>query len=141
MNLQELEDLYIRSLDVPLRTEEKELMERELQRDPGLAKVLEQHSTIRMLIRAKETATFGPYFAAKVIHKIQNTGHVIDQQIFSFFKKFQLAAVGVIMALIVLNIIFAEQPSIPSILGLETTVTTEEEIFSFDFLETLNDSL
>ncbi|MBL7858972.1 MAG: hypothetical protein JNM57_14875 [Cyclobacteriaceae bacterium] len=141
MNLAEFEDLYIRSLDAPLHAKEKELLENELKHNSDLAEALTHHNAVRNLLYRKEPATFGPYFAAKVIHKIQQAGSVIDQQIFTFFKKFQLAAIGIIMALIVVNIIFTDEPTIPSILGLDTAVTTDEEIVSINFLETLTDNL
>jgi hypothetical protein len=63
--------------------------------------------------------------------------------LFSFFKKFQLAALGAIVVLLILNILFTEQISIKSILGLDRTdaPTTEETVVSFDFFKTLNENL
>jgi len=140
MNQEKLEDLYIRSLDVPLSAVETELFLDALHKNPDQAKELAKHKKIRELLKAREAATFGPYFAARLVHRIQNTGVVIDRQIFSFFRKFQLAAVGVVVALIVLNIVLTEKITIKSILGIETTAPTEE-VVSFDFFETLNSDI
>jgi hypothetical protein len=143
MNQQELEDLYIRSLDMPMTNEEKEKFLKELHAHPDLAKRLSQHKKVRDLLIVKTPASFGPYFAAKLMNKIENTGIVIDRQLFSFFKKFQLAALGAIVVLLILNILFTEQISIKSILGLDRTEapTTEETVVSFDFFKTLNENL
>ena len=141
MNQQELEDVFIRSLDVPMSAEEKEQFLNNLTSNAALAKELAKHKKIRELIRANEPATFGPYFANKLVLKIQNTGVVIDRQVFAFFKKFQLAALGVVVALLILNVAFAEHTTIKAILGFENTTDTEEEIASFDFYETLTNDL
>lgn len=143
MNQQELEDLYIRSLDLPMTAEEKEKFLKELHVYPELAKQLSQHKKVRDLLIVKTPASFGPYFAAKLMHKIENTGVVIDRQLFSFFKKFQLAALGAIVVLLILNILFTEQISVKSILGIDRAITptTEETVVSFDFFKTLNENL
>ena len=143
MNQQELEDLYIRSLDVPMTNEEKEKFLKELHAHPDLAKPLSQHKKVRDLLMVKTPPSFGLYFAAKLMNKIENTGIVIDRQLFSFFKKYQLAALGAIVVLLILNIIFTEQISVKSILGLDRTVTptAEETVVSFDFFKTLNEDL
>ncbi|HPH45725.1 MAG TPA: hypothetical protein PLJ60_08410 [Chryseolinea sp.] len=143
MKPQELEDLYIRSLDIPMTNVEKENFMNELHAHPEFAKQLAMHKKVRDLAEAKTPASFGPYFASKLMHKIENTGVVIDRQIFSFFKRFQLAALGMIVALIILNVALTDQVSLPSILGLDRTATptTEEAVASFDFFESLNENL
>ncbi len=143
MNQQELEDLYIRSLDAPMTPAEKEKFLSELQAHPELAKRFSQHKKVRDMLAAKVPASFGPYFSSKLINKIENTGVVIDRQIFTFFRKFQLAALGAIVVLLILNIVFSDQVSIPSIFGLdrEATPSTEETVVSFDFFKTLNENL
>ena len=141
MTSQEIEDLYIRSLDVPMTASEKEIFLKGLQEKGKIAKVLSDHKKIRDLARSVSPATFGYYFANRLIARIENTGVVIDRQIFSFFKKYQLAAAGIIVALLILNTIFSDQLSLNSSFGLETTPATTEEIVSFDFYETLNNEL
>jgi hypothetical protein len=137
MKPQEIEELYIRSLDAPIQDHERELLASELRKDPAKAREFEQHKTIREVLGRTTPETFGPYFSSKLIHKIQNSGIVVDHQIFSFFKKFQLVAIGVIVALLVANIVFSEQQSLTSIFGLEQ-VSADEEIISFDYSQTLN---
>jgi hypothetical protein len=136
MNPQELEEMYIRSFDVPINNQEQQVLMNELKKNPGLTKALDQHKTIREVLKRSAPETFGPYFPAKLLHRIQNSGIVVDRQIFSFFKKFQLVAIGVVVALLIANIVFSEQPSIASIFGFEQ-VSADEEIVSFDYSQTL----
>jgi hypothetical protein len=137
----EIEDLYIRSFDQAMDSPGKELLLKALRTNTGLATDLSQYKKIREVLLRKEPATFGPYFAKKVITKIQNVGIQIDRQILAFFKKYQLAAVGVVIALLALNAIFADQLNLQSLFGLENTTTTTDDIVSFDFYETLNSDL
>ncbi len=143
MNQEEVEEWYIRSLDVPMSDEEKEALLKELRHHPELAKRLTQHRKVRDIVALKKPASFGPYFVSKLMYKIENTGIVIDRQIFSFFKKFQLAALGVIVGLLILNVIFTEQVSLTTVFGLDRTVTpaAEETDVPFDFFKTLNENL
>src|SRR5689334_9356016 len=137
MNKQETEDLYILSLDQKLAPADEERLLRALKEHPDWARSLLQHKTAREFLRASSPATFGPYFTAKLIHKIQNTGVVIDRQLFGMFKKFQLAAVGVVVALLILNVALAEQGSWKSVLGIEEDTSTPlEQQVPFDFYET-----
>jgi hypothetical protein len=138
MSPQELEELYIRSLDAPIQKHEQELLVNEIRKDPARARELEQHNTIREVLKRKTPDTFGPYFSSRLIHKIKNSGIVVDHQIFSFFKKFQLVAIGVIVALLVANIVFSEEQSLTSIFGLEEPSADVEQIVSFDYSQTLN---
>jgi hypothetical protein len=139
MNKQETEDLYILSLDQKLTPADEERLLLALKEHPDWARSLTQHKTARELLRASSPATFGPYFTAKLIHKIQNTGVVIDRQIFGMFKKFQLAAVGIVVALLILNVALSEQGGWKSVLGIEEdTSTPPEQQVPFDFYETLN---
>src|SRR5258708_2777330 len=143
MNQHELEEWYVRSLDLPMSTGEKEKFLKELHQYPELANRLTQHEKVRDVIQVKKPASFGPYFASKLMHKIENTGIVIDRQIFSFFKKFQLAALGVIVVLFILNFMFTEQVSLRALFGLDRTVTPapDEADVPFDFFKTLNENL
>jgi len=143
MNQQEVEDWYIRSLDLPMTNEEKENLLKELRHYPELAKRLTQHRKVRDILALKRPASFGSYFASKLMYKIENTGVVIDRQIFSFFKKFQLAALGVIVVLLILNVLFTDQVNLTSIFGLDRTATpsAEEADVPFNFFKTLNENL
>lgn len=141
MNKAEIEDLYIRSLDVPLSKQESEVLSKELAEDAELREQLLRYNTLRETLRSKIPATYGPYFASKLINKIQDTSVVIDHFIFSFFKRFQLAAVGLVVALFVLNVMLSDQSDLRSILGLNATIPSDEETLSFDFFQTINESL
>lgn len=141
MTPNEIEDLYIRSLDAQMTPAEKELLLKALNENSGLARGLSAHKKLREVIKPDQPATFGYFFAAKLVARIQNTGVVIDRQIFSFFKKYQLVAAGVIVVLLILNTLFAEQFSLDAIFGLQETTTPAEEIVSFDFHEILNNDL
>ena len=141
MTPQEIEDLYIRSFDEPMNKEEKEQLLKMLKTTTGLATDLTHYKTNREILLRKEPASFGPYFAKKVIARIQNVGIQIDRQILAFFKKYQLAAVGVVIALLALNAVFADQLNLQSLFGLEDTTPQAEEIVSFDFNEILNNNL
>lgn len=141
MTPQEIEDLYIRSFDDPISSEGKELLLKALRTNTGIATDLSHYKKIREMLLRKEPASFGPYFAKKVIAKLQNMGIQIDRQILAFFKKYQLVAVGVVIALLALNAVFADQLSLQSLFGFENTANTADEIVSFDFSKTLNTDL
>ena len=139
MNKQETEDLYILSLDQKLAPADEERLLTALNDHPNWARSLTQHKTTRDLLRAGSPAAFGPYFASKLMQKIQNTGAVIDRQIFGLFKKFQLAAIGVVVALLIMNVVLSEQGGWKSVLGIEEDPSTPpEQQVPFDFYETLN---
>ena len=141
MTPQEIEDLYIRSFDEPINAEEKELLLKALKANAGVATDLSHYKKIREVLLRNTPTTFGPYFSKKVIAKIQNVGIQIDRQILAFFKKYQLAAVGIVIALLALNAVFANQLNLQSLFGLENTTIQTEEIVSFDFNEILNNDL
>jgi hypothetical protein len=73
-----------------------------------------------------------------LIHRIEATGLVIERQVFTLFKKYQLLAAGIIVGLVVLNTLLSDQPTVKSVLGLEQTEMLTEEIESFDFYQLLN---
>jgi hypothetical protein len=138
MTLQEIENLYIRSLDEPMNDIDRQNLATALKENPGLINDLGKYNKIRELTLRKVPASFGPYFARKVVARIQNVGIQIDREILAYFKKYQLAAVGVVMALVALNAIFADQLDLPSIFGLQDSVQPTEEIVSFDFSDLTN---
>lgn len=142
MKTEKAEDLFIRSLDQSLSKTENELLKNSLDADPLLKEQLQEFITTRERLKRKQPASFGRYFAQKVVNKIQQAGEEIDRQIIFFFKRYQLAAAGVVIALLALNIIYAETFSIPSILGIEeATTTTTDDIITFDYSKLLTDDL
>ena len=142
MNTNEIEDLFLRSLDQTLSDAEKEQLVNAFRTNPGLAKEVSQYKHIRQTILRNKPATFGPYFAQKVITKIQNLRIEIDKQIIFFFKKYQLAALGVFIALLAVNVIFSDQFDVPSVLGIkeEAAAIDDEVIEAFDFQNNLTNN-
>ena len=141
MKKEQAEDLLIRSLDQSLTSAEDELLKNSLATDPSLKEQLLEFVVLRETLSRKQSASFGPYFAQKVVYKIQQAGQEVDRQIVSFFKRYQLVAAGVVIALLALNVMYAETLSIPSILGVEETTTTTDDIITFDYSELLTDDL
>lgn len=139
MKPEEIEDLFIRSLDTALPEKAKSDLNQELSGNDTLAGELSRYALLRETILRKEAASFGPYFAQKVITKIQNLGVEIDRQIGHFFKKYQLAAIGVLIALLAVNAVFSDQINIYSVFGMENDPSTE--LVTFDFYQNLNDAL
>lgn len=141
MNADEVEGLFIRSLDETLSDAEKHQLTEALQVNATIARELLEHKNIREILLRKGSATFGPYFAQKVINRLQNARIQIEQQIVFFFKKYQLAALGVLIALLALNVIFADQLDLPSVLGIEdTSQPADDDLLSFDFYENLTNN-
>lgn len=141
MTQDEIEDLFLRSLDNPLSDDEKNKLKKAIETKMLPGEDVMRYNNIRSSLHRESPATFGPYFAQKVITKIQGMRAEIDQQIVFFFKKYQLAALGVFVVLLSVNIIFSDEINIPAILGIEETVvadTPEDDIEEFDFLEALN---
>ena len=142
MNTNEIEDLFLRSLDQPLSDAEKEQLVNALRTNSGLAKDVSRYKSIRESVLRSKPSTFGPYFAQKVITKIQNLRVEIDKQIVFFFKKYQLAALGVFIALLAVNVIFSDQLNVPSVLGIkeEAAAIDDEIIDAFDFQSNLTNN-
>ena len=139
MNKNEIEDMFLKSLDQPLNDSEREILRKAIESDPGLAKSLSGYHHIRESLLRNQEATFGPYFAQKVITRIQNMREELDQDIIFFFKKFRLAALSLTIALVTINVVFSDRLDIASVIGVEESAVADEpddEIETFDFLET-----
>ncbi|MBS1507533.1 MAG: hypothetical protein JSS79_12895 [Bacteroidetes bacterium] len=113
------EDLFLQSLDGTLDEAQKQQLKKVLAEDAGLQRASGQYLALRDQLLRKETDSFGPFFAERIINRIKSLKKEIDYQIFFFFKKYQLAALGVVVALLVLNIIFSDQLTLKSVLGFE----------------------
>lgn len=139
-----IEDLLIESLDQSLNEQEKLQLDQTLTQDRDLRKQLNQYSKIRELVRRKRETSFGPFFGHRVVNRIQSLRMEIDHQIIFFFKKYQLAALGVLVALIAINAIFAEDLTVQSLFGVEENINgtiNEADSISFDFYKDLNEQL
>ncbi len=141
MKIEEIEDLWLRSLDGTLTADEQRQLDAALNAHPELATDIAQYTKIRERLRRSEDATFGPYFAQKVITKLQTAKVGIDRQIMIFFKKYQLVAVGLVLFLLTLNLLSADKIDVASILGIEEAATPEstpveeEDLLSFDLYD------
>jgi hypothetical protein len=138
MTPQQIEDLYIRSFDHPMTAQEKEILLSATKANAGLASDLSHYKKIREVALRGTAAGFGPYFAKKVITRIQNVGIQIDRLVLVFFKKYQVAALGAVVALLALNAAFADQLDLLTLFGLEDAPSASEEVVLFDFNEILN---
>ncbi len=112
------EDLFLRSLDGNLSDEQQEILSGAAN-DSRFQRRADQHSKVRTMLLRKEGDSFGPFFAERVISRIRSMKKEIDYQLLFFFKKYQLVAIGAIVALLALNIIFSDQLTIKSVLGFE----------------------
>lgn len=131
----EAEELLLKSWDVPVSSAEKERLAALLQDDYGLRKQQDQYIKIRGLFQQNESFSFGPFFAERLIHVIKQRRENIDYQVFSFFKKYQLLIVGILVALLILNIMVADNLTFKSIFGGDSENT--EDIFSIDLYKNL----
>jgi hypothetical protein len=128
MEMNKKEELVIKSLDAKLSNEERAMLMQLLESDHETKKLSDQYEKLRDMLLRPEPDSFGPFFAERIVNKIKNLKKEIDYQIFFFFKKYQLAAVGVVIALIVLNIIFSDQLTVKSVLGLEDQNATSSDL-------------
>ncbi len=123
--MEKKDELLIKSLDNKLSNEERQLLMTMIENDHQLKKYSQQYERLRQMLLRQEPDSFGPFFAERIVNRIKNMKKEIDYQIFFFFKKYQLAAVGVVIALIVLNIIFSDQLTLKSVLGFEDQTSTD----------------
>ena len=135
MTTEEKEDLYLRSLDTSLKDAEQRFLDEALTSHHSFKKAAENFVLIRELLSIRQGESFGPFFAERVVHHLKVLKNEIDYQLFFFFKKYQLAALGLIVALVAINIILSSTLSVPSILGLEDE--TINDIVQIDLFENL----
>ncbi|MBS1680657.1 MAG: hypothetical protein JST48_03010 [Bacteroidetes bacterium] len=112
------EELLAKSFDANLSHVELDELQH-TKNDIQAKKLLAQHGKLRQLLLRKEQDSFGPFFAERVVNQIKRLSKEIDYQIYFFFKKYQLAAVGLVIALIVLNIFLSDTITVKSVLGFE----------------------
>lgn len=135
--MEEFEDLFLKSLDGSLSDRDKEILSTSIQKDARLEKTSNQYLQVRQLLHRQEADSFGPFFAERIINHIRTVKSQIDYQIFFFFKKYQLAVVGIIIALVAINIVLSDKLSVKSVLGLEEIA--QEEIVFIDLYEGLTE--
>ena len=119
------QDLFLRSLDSKLSEKEKTLLQNALLSDTHLPKHSKEFIQIRELLAQQQGKSFGAFFAERVINQIRVLQQEIEYQVFSFFKKYQLVAIGLVVALFISNIMLADTLTIKSIIGLEENSLTD----------------
>lgn len=135
MNINESEELFLRSLDTEVSGEERIQLKNVLDQSLELKNKSQQLLQVRELLARKEADSFGPFFAERIAYRVSQLKREIDYQIFFFFKRYQLLAAGIVIALLALNILLSDQLSIKSILGFEDP--TIEEVISIDLYSNL----
>ncbi|MFM7487871.1 MAG: hypothetical protein ACKO13_13255 [Cytophagales bacterium] len=119
MTKEEFEKVFLHSLDATIAANEQVRLHDAIEGHRPFQQMAKEFTTLRELIIVKDKSSFGPFFAERVTHYIKNIKSEIDYQIFSFFKKYQLAALGIVVALVIANLFQSEQSSIASFLGFE----------------------
>ncbi|MBS1490305.1 MAG: hypothetical protein JSS93_07245 [Bacteroidetes bacterium] len=130
-----VEDLFLQSLDGSLTREQKEWLAQQLLSDRKLKLTADQYILIREKLKREEPDSFGPFFAERIVNKIRNLKQEIDYQIFFFFRKYQVAVIGVLVALLALNIMFSDQLTFKSILGFEDQ--NQDSLVTIDLYQNL----
>lgn len=125
MENKNIEDLLLNSFDNRITHSEQEMLKQELSNNNEVKKMNNHFLQIRELLPNKEESTFGFFFAERVINKIKVLHDDVEYQLFSLVKRFRLLALGLIIALLSINIVLADGLSIKSILGLEDDTITE----------------
>jgi len=131
MNKEEFERLYLQSLEMPIERSQQLHLDEALATHRILQHSAHQFTTLRALFEPQEPSSFGPFFAERVTNYIKNLKNEVDYQLFAFFKKYQLAAIGIVVALVILNLFQSDQFSIASFLGFEEKAPLVEPIDFF----------
>lgn len=119
MNNEKLEDLLLHTLNGTASDSEQDQLQNLLAENTKLQKAQKDFTQIRTLLREHKQTTFGPFFAERVLNRIRTMQDEVEHLLFSFFKKYQLIALGIIVGLFVLNIVLADSLSLTSILGFD----------------------
>lgn len=129
------EELLLKSYDVPVSAQERQELSRQMQNDPSLRRQSDQYIKLRELLLRTEPDSFGPFFAERITHQLKQRVNEIDYLIFFFFKKYQVLALGVLVALVVTNLLLTEQFSLKAFFGI--TQETTEDILTIDLYKNL----
>ena len=131
----ENEELLLKSYDVPVSAREREELAKQMQNDPTLRRQSDQYLKIRELMLRTEPDSFGPFFAERIVNQLKQRVNEIDYLIFFFFKKYQVLALGILVALLVTNLLLTDQLSLKALFGVDQETT--EEGFSIDLYKNL----
>jgi hypothetical protein len=131
------EDLFLQSLDGKISDEQKMELTEAMNSDLNLRRNADQFIKLRSKLLRKEEESFGPFFAERIINQIKSLKQEIDFQIFFFFRKYQLAAIGVVVALVVMNIVLSDSFTVKSVMGFEDEQV--DNIVSIDLYQNLTE--
>jgi len=129
------EDRYLQSLDGSLPAAAQLAVKQALQNNPELQRAAGQYQRIRSGLARTAPTSFGPFFAEALIQRIQNLKGAIDHQIILFVKRYQLAGWGILVALLITNLYFSDQLSVPAVLGMEKPAG--DELLTLDIFQDL----
>lgn len=121
MNQEKSEDLLLRYWDGTTSESEQVELQNLLTENSVLEKAQKDFTQIRSMLSEHEKPSFGPFFAERVLNRIRTMQNEVEYQLFSFFKKYQIIALGILVGLLVLNIVMADSLSLKSILGFDET--------------------
>lgn len=119
MNQEKSEDLLLRYWDGTTSESEQVELQNLLTENSVLEKAQKDFTQIRSMLSEHEKPSFGPFFAERVMNRIRTMQNEVEYQLFSFFKKYQIIALGILVGLLVLNIVMADSLSLKSILGFD----------------------
>ena len=131
------EDLFLRSLDGKISDHERTKLQTAMDSNRQLKRNADQFINLRSKLMRTSEDSFGPFFAERIINRIKSLKKEIDYQIFFFFKKYQLAAIGVVVALVVLNIVLSDNLTVKSVLGFEDEKV--DDIVAIDVYQNLTE--
>ncbi len=129
------EELLLKSFDVALSAREQERLSLLMQNEPTLRRQSDQYLKIRDMMLRIEPDTFGPFFAERIMNQLKQRVNEIDYLIFFFFKKYQVLALGVLVALLITNLLLTDQLTLKSLFGVDQQTT--EDILSIDLYKNL----
>ena len=135
MDVSKNEELFLRSLDGSISDIDSANLINSIAQSKDLAHRSKQLLQVREMLANKEPQTFGPFFAERVAYRISQLKKEVDYQIFYFFKKYQLLAAGVVVALLAINMLVSDQLSVKSILGFEEEAI--QEVLAIDVYSVL----
>ena len=134
-DISEEEALLLKSYDAAISDSERKKLSDVTENDSALRRNNSQYLKIRELLKRDVKTTFGPFFGERIVHVIKSRKENLDFLVLSFFKKYQLIVLGILVALFVLNLVFTKELTFTSLFGLEPEPT--EDIYSVDVYKNL----
>lgn len=128
------EEMLLRSWDAAVTAKERNTLAACLQEDHVLRKQSDQYLSLRKMLQRQEQDSFGPFFAERVMNVIKQKSENIEGLVFFFFKKYQLAVLGVVVALVLTNLFLTDKLTLASLFGLDKE---NEGVFTIDLYKDL----